>query len=66
MARLTAFRAPQVTLGECERYDRYRAYCEILEVQPLEFAGWRRESAKIPEIRVSFDYHLNGIGNPYL
>ena len=50
---------------ERQRYERYAAYCLILDVQPLEFAGWRKESAKIPEIRISFDYHLNGIGNPY-
>ena len=51
---------------ERQRYERYAAYCLMLDVQPLEFAGWRKESAKIPEIRVSFDYNLKGTGNPYL
>lgn len=36
---------------ERQRYERYAAYCLMLDVQPLEFAGWRKESDRIAEFQ---------------
>jgi hypothetical protein len=32
-----------------QRYDRYAAWCRLLEVEPLTFTGWLWQMAKIPE-----------------
>ncbi len=42
-------------MSEQKRYERYKAWCELLGVPAAPFAAWRHESAKIPEL------HFQGI-----
>jgi hypothetical protein len=31
------------------RYERYTAFCQLLDIDPASFDTWRRETAKISE-----------------
>jgi hypothetical protein len=39
-----------VRFTEFQRYERYKAYCLLLGVQPAEFSTWRYESSRIPDL----------------
>jgi hypothetical protein len=39
-------------LSESQRYEHYRAYCELVGSPVLPFPDWRRESARIPELAI--------------
>jgi len=46
------WRHGQMFLSESQRYEHYRAYCELVGSPVLPFPDWRRESARIPELAI--------------
>ena len=36
--------------SELDRYERYAAWCQLLNVKPASFETWRREAERIPEL----------------